>query len=837
MTMQSPATTAQPEVAYSGETRLALSGVTKSFPGVTALDNVSFDCRPGEVHALVGENGSGKSTLIKVAAGVLKPDEGSVQIGGVQLRAANPLEACRLGLSTAYQDTSLVNELTVAQNIELSFQALDQEPPKDIPELLAELDLPFGPGVPVKSLGPGGRQMLEVVRALVHRPQVLILDEPTAALDMRTAAQLQEWILQARDEGLAIVYVSHRLEEVRRLANRLTVIRDGVIRGTYARMDWEVEEIVELMVGTKVGLEFPARAPVPADAPARLAVTELVADGVGPVSLEVRGSEIVGIAGAEGNGQRKLLRALVGLNRADGEILVDGRRSRVTSPGAALSAGLMFQSGDRAAESVFPSLSALDNATFQLGSDAGPGGLALRGRLIGRFKAAVGKLGIVAASPYQPISALSGGNQQKIVLARPALAAPKVLVVDEPTQGVDAKARLEIYRTLAESAEAGVGVLVNSSDSAELAGLCDRIYVMSDGVVVDELQGGDITESDIVRRFVATTQKIETTRTETARAVRKIATLAASPQVPVVILAAIIVAVAAYTQGQNASFLSSGNIANMAIVCMPLLSAVLGQQFVLIAGGFDISIGASMTLSVVMTSFLLTTLDAGSLLATLAVALAIGVAIGLFNALLVLGFKINAVIATIGTLGIVSGVSIFLRPEPGGVVAPQLSINLMEGIGAVPYCLIVALVIAVVLDVWLMRGHGGLAARAAGLDAESSRRIGVRVDRVRTIGFVVAAVGAVGGGIFLASQVGMGSNDVGLSFALPTFAACFLGGASLAGGRGTFLGASLGVVLLTMIGNAGLLLGYTDAVSQIIYGVILLVAVTSYALAARKAAA
>ena len=820
----------------TAESCLELSGITKTFPGVVALRDVSFECRPGEVHALVGENGSGKSTLIKVAAGVLRPDVGEVRIGGVGLHAANPREARRLGLSTAYQDTSLVNELTVAQNIELSFHGLEGAAPKDIRKVLKGFDLPFGPNDAVKSLGPGGRQMLEVVRALCHSPQVLILDEPTAALDMGSAEQLQEWILRSRDGGLSVVYVSHRLEEVRRLANRLTVIRDGVVRGTYSRMDWEVDEIVELMVGAKVELEFPRRAPVAESADTRLEVTDLVGPGVGPVSLSVRRGEVVGIAGAEGNGQRQLLRAVVGHGRTDGVVSVDGTPHRISSPSAALKAGIMFQSGDRAAESVFPSLPVLDNSTFQLGRPAGPGGLALRRNLVSGFRSVVRRLGIVAASAYQPISALSGGNQQKIVLSRPALTQPKVLVVDEPTQGVDAKARLEIYRTLSDAAEAGVGVLVNSSDSAELAGLCDRVYVMSDGAIVDEVRD-EITEADIVRRFVSTTEKASTARSESARVVRRVASVASSPRVPVLVLLLIIALVGIYAQSQNSAFLSGGNIGNMALTAMPLLCAALGQQFALLAGGFDISIGASMTLSVVTTSFLLGTLDTGSLVVTLLVALGIGIGVGLFNAFLVLVFRINALIATIGTLGIVTGISVFLRPQPGGVVAPELGVEIMSGLGALPYCFLVAVLVAVVLDVWLARSGAGLATRAVGLGAEASQRIGIRVNTVKAIAYVLAAVGAVLGGLFLATQVGMGSNDVGLGFALPTFAACFLGGATLTGGRGTFLGAGLGVVLLTMIGNAALLLGQTNAVTQIIYGVILLVAVTSYAVAARKASA
>src|SRR6478609_7274587 len=229
---------------------VTLTGVSKSFPGVRALSDVTFDCVPGEVHALVGENGSGKSTLIKVASGVLVPEAGEVLIGGEPLGGANKVQLARkLGLMVAYQDTSLVESLTVADNIALSFNAIGEARPSDLDALLARYQLPFKPSDYVAALGPGARQLLEVARAMAHRPRVLMLDEPTAALDLRLAGKLEEIIKRARDEGTAVVYVSHRLAEVRRLADRLTVIRDGEIQGSYGRGDWEIEEIVELMVG------------------------------------------------------------------------------------------------------------------------------------------------------------------------------------------------------------------------------------------------------------------------------------------------------------------------------------------------------------------------------------------------------------------------------------------------------------------------------------------------------------------------------------------------------------------------------------------------------------
>jgi ribose transport system ATP-binding protein len=589
------------------------------------------------------------------------------------------------------------------------------------------------------------------------------------------------------------------------------------------------------MVGAPIDLEFPHRAPPVAEKQqVRLRATDIVGPNVGPASIEVRGGEIVGIAGAEGNGQRDLLRALVGQGNIGGQMEVDGKRVRFTGPHAALHAGVTFQSGDRAAESVFTTLSVLDNSTVQLAGETGPAGLAVRKRLLGRFGEAVRRLGIVAASPFQPIGALSGGNQQKIVLSRPTLKQPRVLIVDEPAQGVDAKARLEIYRMLSDAAESGVGVLVNSSDSSELAGLCDRVYIMSGGAITNELTE-DITESKIVRSFVSSTEQAVNAGTEATRKARKVAAWTTSPSVPVVVLLALVFGLSIFMHAHDATFLSPANLTNLAITAMPVLCAAIGQQFALITGGFDISIGASMTMSVITTSFLLVTYDFGSLAKTIVVALLIGVVVGSFNAFLTLVLKINAVVATIGTLGILSGIAIFMRPEPGGSVAPDLLFAVMKGISGVPYIFVVVMAAAVALDFWLAKSRGGLAVRAVGLDREPSQRIGVPVNLIMWIGAVLAAIGATMGGLFLATQVGLGANNAGLGFALPTFAACFLGGATLAGGRGTFLGAALGVVLLTMISNATLLLGQTYAVSQMIYALILLVAVTVYALTARRA--
>jgi ribose transport system ATP-binding protein len=823
-----------PREPRTAEPAVLLTGVSKSFPGVKALNDVNFDCAPGEVHALVGENGSGKSTLIKVASGVLVPEAGSVLIGGETLSSGNKVQHARkLGLMVAYQDTSLVPDLTVEDNIALSFNAIGEPCPADLDAVLARYKLPFKPSDTVAALGPGARQLLEVARAMCHRPGVLMLDEPTAALDMRFAAHLEELIKQCRDEGTAIVYVSHRLEEVRRLADRLTVIRDGVIQGTHASRTWDVDEIVELMVGAPTELEFPQRSG-PKEGTARREVRNLDGPAFGPVSLMARPGEIVGVAGAEGNGQRALLRGVIGIGRDAGDVLVDGKPLRRHSPSAALDAGISFQSGDRAAESVYLELPVMDNATVQLGSDAGPFGLALLRRLRPAYMKSSNQLGIVAASPFQPISGLSGGNQQKAVLARPALRRPKVLIVDEPTQGVDARARLDIYRVLAAAADEGIAVIVNSSDSAELEGLCDRVYVMSRGQIVREL-AGPTTEAEIVRSFVAAAD-VEESHPAQVSATGNVASrflTRFSSHIPVLVLAVLIAVVAGYTGSQSDVFWSPLNLANIMLLALPLAAVALGQQFVLLSGGFDISVGSTISLTVVLLSLTLPDLSVGSLLLTIPLLLLATVAIGGFNALMIGALKVSPIVATIATLGIVQGIAILLRPEPGGFIAPQLQSALSLGFGFVPAPFAVVVVVAIALEVWLYRGRGGLALRGVGFNPESSRRIGRRVSVVRSGGLMVCALGAVIAGVFLAAQVGVGSNSVGATYGLKCFAAVFLGGAALTGGRGSFIGALLGAVFLSLIDNVTPLLNIPDATRQLLYGAILLIAVTAYALVQR----
>ena len=486
---------------------LSVRGVSKSFGAVQALREVSVDCHAGEIHALVGENGSGKSTLLGIASGFVHPDEGTVEIGGQRRRRGSPAEARTLGLAMAYQTYSHVLDLSVAENLYLAvpkevqpaFGRMDGWATATLEEF--KLELPVN--AVVRSLSLAQRQLLEVVKALLARPKVLLLDEPTNALGPAEVEQLHELVLERGRAGVGIVYVSHRLPEVLGIADRVTVLRDGVAQGTFDAAGMTEESLVALMIGRPLRHAFPERDSAARSTDVLLAVSGLRGDRFGPIDLEVTKGEILGLAGAEGNGQVQFLRALAGVERPTGTASCNGHELDTKSPLSALRAGIILLSGDRTGESLFPVLSVRANTTVQILRRLGRWGFLRRRRERRTVDELVRRLRIRMASVEQPVQSLSGGNQQKVSLTRPFLRGDvKVILAEEPTQGVDVGARFDIYDALRAKANEGVAIIVKSSDPLELAGLCDRVIVMSRGRIVDEIHGDDLGERRIVEAIV-----------------------------------------------------------------------------------------------------------------------------------------------------------------------------------------------------------------------------------------------------------------------------------------------------------------------------------------------
>jgi ribose transport system ATP-binding protein len=485
---------------------LSLRGVSKAFGAVHALRDVSFDCVAGEIHALVGENGSGKSTLLGIASGFVRPDAGGVEIGGRRLRRASPAQARRLGLGIAYQTYSHVEELSVAENLYLAVPH-DVQPAYGRMNEWAEAKLAdFNVSVPVSapagSLSLAERQLLEVVKALLARPKVLLLDEPTTALGPEDVQRLHALVHEQSRAGVAIAYVSHRLPEILGIADRITVLRDGVGQGTYEAATMSEESLVALMIGRPLELAFPERSDRQAGE-VLLSVSQLQGERFGPIDLEVEKGEIVGIAGAEGNGQVQFLRALAGVEQSTGSAACNGAALDMRSPLGPLRAGVVLLSGNRGSDALFPVLSVRANTTIQVLRALGRFGILRRGRERRTVDEVGQKLRIRMASIEQPVQSLSGGNQQKVSLTRPFLRGDvNVILAEEPTQGVDVGARFDIYDALRTKAAQGVATIVKSSDPLELAGLCDRVLVISRGRIVDEIRGDELGERRIVEAIV-----------------------------------------------------------------------------------------------------------------------------------------------------------------------------------------------------------------------------------------------------------------------------------------------------------------------------------------------
>lgn len=488
---------------------LELSGVSRQFGAVRALTDVSFECRAGEVHALVGENGSGKSTLLGVASGFVDPDLGTVRIGGQRLRSDSPAQARKLGLAMAYQDTSLVLAEPVKNNLYLSAPP-DKRPPywkrkKWARTVLAEfdLDLELFPDAPAGYLTFADRQLFEVATALVTEPKVLLLDEPTTALGPDEVEALHRTIAACRNSGMGIVYVSHRLPEVLEIADRVTVLRDGEYQGTFEASATTEEQLVELIVGRPFASAFPNPSPTFDDPHSVLVVDGLQGEAFGPVTFTLESGEVVGIAGAEGNGQNQLFDTLAGRTPPKaGLVACEGKELSLISTHEAVKAGIQLLPGDRKHEALMGVLGVRVNATIQSLDKFSTAGV-LRRRLERKgVQDLIDELEIRTPSLEQPVEFLSGGNAQKVSVSRTFLREPSVILAFEPTQGVDVGSRFDIYSALRTRTNAGTAMLVKSSDPIELAGLCNRVLVMSRGQIVEEIPGDELTEHRIVEAIV-----------------------------------------------------------------------------------------------------------------------------------------------------------------------------------------------------------------------------------------------------------------------------------------------------------------------------------------------
>lgn len=491
---------------------LEMRGISKSFPGIRALSDVDLAVNAGEVHAIVGENGAGKSTLMKILAGLYQPDSGDIVLNGEVVRIGGQLDARRRGIGMVYQELNLVPDLSVAENI-----ALGAMPSrfglvrrgallKSATAVLTALGARIDPHTPVEALSVSQQQLVEIAKAYAARPRIIVLDEPTSSLSEHEAQALFRVVRAMRADGIAIIYISHRLREVLDLADQVTVLRDGRQIETRTAEGLTAAEMITLMVGRDLTDVFPKR-----EVPVGDVVLDV--DGLGrdnsfeDVSLTVRAGEIVGLAGLVGAGRTEVARAIFGLDRADrGSVRVRGIEVHARTPRQGVRAGIAYVPEDRKRDGIVPAASIRDNIALPVLGTMSTAGWISRARERDVVSAKVEELGVTPPVIDRRVDTLSGGNQQKVVIAKWLAAKPDVLLLDEPTRGVDVGAKADIHAIIGELAAAGVAILLISSELPEVLAVSDRVYVLHEGRISGEFDRQSADERSIMHAATGETE-------------------------------------------------------------------------------------------------------------------------------------------------------------------------------------------------------------------------------------------------------------------------------------------------------------------------------------------
>jgi ABC-type sugar transport system ATPase subunit/ribose/xylose/arabinose/galactoside ABC-type transport system permease subunit len=824
------------------------------FPGVRALADVDFDLHTGEVHALIGENGAGKSTLVKILGGELADYEGEVLVGGERQLYRSPRDAMVRGIAVIPQELQLVSSLSVAENIYLGREprrsaglvdrAALHRMARQVLDAVGTHHIPTD--VLVDHLGAADRQLVAVARALSLDAKCLVMDEPTASLGKAEAARLESVIRQLVARGAGVVYVSHKLDEIRRLADRITVLRDGARITTRAALGATEHELVRLMVGRDI-----ARAElgtVTGDACELLSVEGLsVADPERPGGYRLRGitfavhaGEIVGLAGLVGAGRTDLLLALVGVleRSVTGRIRLNGETYVPLTPAEARDRGLVLLPEERKAQGIFAHLSVQQNITVSsLGAVSSVGWIDRRKERAEALHMMRGA-SVRAASPAVPIGTLSGGNQQKALLARCLFAAPKVLLLDEPTRGIDLGAKAEIYGELRELAARGYGVVLCSSDMSEILTQCHRIIVFREGRVAAQLDARDASEERVLAAAAGTTDGAaigsEPPASGTPPAGARNRWLERAARYAGVFgLALVLVLGIVFSpiRGGRLVFLDLGNLTDILRQVAEKGILAVGMTAVIISGGIDLSVGSLLAFGATLAALLLMKAGTG-LLVTGALVVAASAAWGWLNGVVVARWRLPAFIATLATMSAARGAARYISggaaiPLGFGPGAAPLSVRALAApvVPYVPAPALIFLLSALAVHLWLARTRSGRYLYAIGDNETAARLSGVRVVWHKTTVYVVCAAFAGLAGLVHCAQLEQGNPNDGVAYELDAIAAVVIGGTSLSGGTGTVAGTIVGILIIGVINNS-MGLNNVDADLQLILkGVIIIAAV------------
>jgi ribose transport system ATP-binding protein len=837
MTLAEMTTRQSADAQAADQVTLRLSGITKLFSGIPALSDVSVEIYPGEVHAILGENGAGKSTLMNLISGVLLPEFGTIEFQGAQIAPMTPEKAVALGIAVSYQHPAILEDLSILENLRVALPAtiFGSGPVQDVAKaMLDDVGLHVPLNMRAASLTVAQKHLLEIAKALAMRPKVLILDEPTAALDQDATDMLFGRIRDVVANGTSVIYITHRLAELRQIADRVTVLRDGKMQGSAMVREISDDKLLSMIVGRTLESAFPPKCDV--DTPeANFSVSALNGKGFKDVSFEVGRGQIIGVAGVDGNGQSDLMRALASLSTWTGEVRLNGK---TLSP-ADLARQTAFMPSDRHAEGVAPDLTVRENATFTALDKFASAGVLSRRKEVTEVSRVFNSLSVKTAGLDTNIMSLSGGNQQKVVMSRALMSKPGFIIADEPTQGVDVGARFEIYRILREVSQSGTPVIVNSSDAAELEGLCDVVIVMSRGRVVETLRGDDITEGRIIQAAVGAQSHVEgvgeiaQSKKTSAGWFRHFVQSDNATAVPLMLVIALL---ALYVFGQNDRYLSAFNVSNILLLATALGFIAMGQTVALLIGGIDLSVGPLAGFLVVVASFFVNDGQSSAMIALgFVLIFAGGLVVGSINGALIRFANFTPIAATLAMYIGLQGMSFVLRDGPGGYIQFPVMDVITYRLGPIPVAFIVLVTFALIGEYLLRSRRVGWTLRAIGSDEGSARRMGIRTDRAFVFGYITVSLLTACGAVMLMAQIGVGDPAQGVSYTLASITAVVLGGTSLRGGRGTFIGTVLGAVLLTEVLNAVSFLGLSQMYQYLFQGGLILVAALIYSTARGRA--
>jgi ribose transport system ATP-binding protein len=869
-----------------------MEGISKRYGGVRALEDARLVCHRNRIHAVLGENGAGKSTLIKVMAGVVQPDAGLMELEERPVTFRKPAAATAAGIACIFQELSLIADLSVADNIAITgpptrLGLIDRRAQRRLAEaaLTRAGAGDIHPLALVKDLPLSRRQMVEIAKALARNPKILILDEATSALTAADVQRVFRVLKQLRLEGLAIIYISHRMHEIAALADECTVYRNGRYVATFQAGTKSDGAIVEMMIGREYQSVFPPKPARAASSPPVLEVKNLSWAGrLAGIDLSIRQGEVVGLGGLDGQGQHEFLLALFGvLNGVNGTVAIDGRVVTLKDPCAAKrkEIGMALIPEDRKTEGLMLPMSIRDNLSFAAIERFSRFGLIEPNSEEQAIRKMIGLLNIRCEGIAGPVGALSGGNQQKVVIGKWLMTEPRIILLNDPTRGVDVGTKQELYQTLRRLADQGAAILFYSTDYDELIGCCDRVLVLYGGRVVRALEGQEISERNLVASALnlpiaaATTigaglvppdplpqekacppledvnqnqrnrkdlpcpdQRERDTRNRNEEAGRA----AVSEKVKlrpdwhfhitsqrrilfavVLLIAMLTIYITKHPAGLNPRVINTA--ANKGVL---LALVAMAQTIPVLTAGLDLSVGMVFVLANCIASSLVTGSPFETALGVSAV-LIVGALCGTLNGAIVVLGRLQPIIATIATGAVYFGFALWIRPAPGGTINTDFADAMVGSLpGGIPVTLV--LLLAVVLLFWLpyKRSILGRAAYAVGSSEQAAFMCGIPIGRAKFFAYLMAGILAAIAGLLLTcvTYSGEANTTLGGTYTLNSIAAVVLGGTSLFGGSGGAIGSIFGAFILRTIGDLLIVFDFDPLWQPLFLGVVLVVAVS-----------